>query len=449
MDISSHVKEVMNSWKAEIKSLRELGLINEYPTKKGFSVGLVFIDIPVYNILISLNVATTKKEIEKLVCGFCEETGANLFDKWIYDYSKIDQEKIGKNYVESRKAYFKENYNDTDRVDITLKSKESLYLFNLFIFFISNIKGNFRSYTDWVVSNSTGSNQANINKYISLTKKDLREGNISVCMKRTLSFLAYFKYKAYGTFERCYGLKLEEKYLIRPRLNLVKSNSFDRATYEKLNKIFSKIILAIDNDKYTEFFYKLDPGIFSSTFLTDIVSEKIKNRKLTEVKFYLDELASKDSFNPSIQTFNNEYNRLINIDNMKEKENIDLEELNNLSGIEFEDLLINKFKSMGFEVLPTPVTGDYGADIIVKTKMSSVIIVQCKRYRSKVNLKAVQEVMGAMAHYSGDYGLVITNSTFLRSAKNLAESSDLELWGQDELAKFLMGDTSFSVIHEL
>ena len=69
---------------------------------------------------------------------------------------------------------------------------------------------------------------------------------------------------------------------------------------------------------------------------------------------------------------------------------------------------------------------------------------QCKRFKSKVNLKAGQEVVGAMGHYSGDMGIVITNNSFLNSAVKLAESHDIELWDGDRLVSFLTGDLSFS-----
>ena len=101
---------------------------------------------------------------------------------------------------------------------------------------------------------------------------------------------------------------------------------------------------------------------------------------------------------------------------------------------------------MGFKAESTPKTGDFGADLIVENKEGTRIIVQCKRFKSKVNLKAVQEVVGAMGHYAGDFGVVITNNSFLNSAVKLAESHDIELWDGDKLVSFLAGDLSFSEI---
>ena len=124
-------------------------------------------------------------------------------------------------------------------------------------------------------------------------------------------------------------------------------------------------------------------------------------------------------------------------------------DLDLLTGIEFEELLCNKFNNMGFFAEITTKTGDFGADIIIHTKNQSKIIVQCKRFKNKVNLKAVQEELGAVGHYNADAGIVITNNTFLNSAKKLAESNDIELWDETKLKLFLNDDISFSELQHL
>jgi HJR/Mrr/RecB family endonuclease len=48
-----------------------------------------------------------------------------------------------------------------------------------------------------------------------------------------------------------------------------------------------------------------------------------------------------------------------------------------------------------------------------------------------------------------DYGIVITNNSFLKSAIKLAESSEIELWGGNELIDFISGDLDFSEIRSL
>jgi Holliday junction resolvase len=127
-------------------------------------------------------------------------------------------------------------------------------------------------------------------------------------------------------------------------------------------------------------------------------------------------------------------------------EGISLEYINNLQGIDFERLLMVKLRGFGFEVMDTPKSGDFGADIVLQDRDETRYIIQCKRFNSKVNLKAVQEIVGAMRHYGADYAIVATNNQFLKSAVELAKSNDVELWSGDEILQILSGDISFSVL---
>jgi hypothetical protein len=99
----------------------------------------------------------------------------------------------------------------------------------------------------------------------------------------------------------------------------------------------------------------------------------------------------------------------------------------NMSGLEFEVLSANFLKMLGFEnVRGTKKTGDQGADLIANQN-GKTIIFQAKCYSKPVGNKAVQEVIGALMYYKGDYGCVITNSTFTASAKELAQKSGIKL----------------------
>ena len=115
-----------------------------------------------------------------------------------------------------------------------------------------------------------------------------------------------------------------------------------------------------------------------------------------------------------------------------------------LDGCEFEILLEKAFSKRISDVSRTGGSGDYGADLILEGPDKTRVVVQAKRWKQKVNLKAVQEVIGAMSYYGADLGIVITTSGFFSSAKNLAQSSDIELWGEEEVTRLLAGDVSFS-----
>jgi HJR/Mrr/RecB family endonuclease len=97
-----------------------------------------------------------------------------------------------------------------------------------------------------------------------------------------------------------------------------------------------------------------------------------------------------------------------------------------MSGIDFENHIAQLLREEGIHVSGTPKTGDQGADLIAKIN-GKTIIIQAKRYESSVGNKAVQEVVGAINFYNGDEGWVITNSSFTKSARELAHKSGVKL----------------------
>ena len=82
----------------------------------------------------------------------------------------------------------------------------------------------------------------------------------------------------------------------------------------------------------------------------------------------------------------------------------------------------------------TDYSHDYGADLIVK-KRGEKIVVQAKRYEKNVGIAAVQEAVGSVAYYDADRAMVVTNSNFTKSARNLAKQNEVELWGREEIQK--------------
>ncbi|MFM8331791.1 MAG: restriction endonuclease [Candidatus Methylumidiphilus sp.] len=194
--------------------------------------------------------------------------------------------------------------------------------------------------------------------------------------------------------------------------------------------------------------YSIDQYIFNDpNLLGQLADGAIKLGAIEESPKLLAKLMEQEPFHPAIPYLKAEVKRLEQRQRLKSNFSIDFSKIDELSGLEFENLLMDKFLSMGFKVESTPKTGDFGADLIIENNEGTRIIVQCKRFKSKVNLKAVQEVVGAMGHYSGDMGVVITNNSFLNSAVKLAESHDIELWDGDKLVSFLAGDLSFSEIN--
>jgi restriction system protein len=112
-------------------------------------------------------------------------------------------------------------------------------------------------------------------------------------------------------------------------------------------------------------------------------------------------------------------------------------EVDEMTGKEFEIFLDVHFKKNGYTVSLTQDSQDYGADLILY-KDGSKTVVQAKRSKNPVGIKAFQEVAGAVRHYNGNKGRVITNNRFTENAYNLAKSNDVELWDRKKLIEFIL-----------
>jgi HJR/Mrr/RecB family endonuclease len=112
-------------------------------------------------------------------------------------------------------------------------------------------------------------------------------------------------------------------------------------------------------------------------------------------------------------------------------------EVDSMTGKEFEKFLDLHFSKFGYTVSLTQDSQDYGADLILY-KDGSKTVVQAKRSKNPVGIKAVQEVAGAVRHYKGNKGRVITNNRFTENAYNLAKSNEVELWDRNKLIEFIL-----------
>ncbi|SHK91946.1 restriction endonuclease [Desulforamulus aeronauticus] len=145
-------------------------------------------------------------------------------------------------------------------------------------------------------------------------------------------------------------------------------------------------------------------------------------------------------FNPISNHFEEKKElKLENEINFKPSDDIEekLREVDQLKGDKFEIFLKRMFKDLGYYVEMTARVGDYGADLIL-LKDGYKISVQAKRYSKNVGLRAVQEVYASLERYVCDKGIVVTNSYFTQSAKNLANDTKVELWDREKLKEVLL-----------
>ena len=99
-----------------------------------------------------------------------------------------------------------------------------------------------------------------------------------------------------------------------------------------------------------------------------------------------------------------------------------------MDGYQYEQKCAELLKAKGFsKVQVTPGSGDQGVDVIAY-RSKKKYGVQCKYYEGTVGNKAIQEVYAGSAYYNCNAALVISNSTFTKSAKELADRLNVELW---------------------
>jgi HJR/Mrr/RecB family endonuclease len=114
-----------------------------------------------------------------------------------------------------------------------------------------------------------------------------------------------------------------------------------------------------------------------------------------------------------------------------------LQELDEISGLDFEELTCDILAANGFELAQnTPSTGDFGVDVLAFRDGISFAI-QCKRYHSDVGIEAVQQVYAGRAYYECHVALVFTNQYFTPSARELADKIGVVLWDRDMLKSLL------------
>lgn len=112
-----------------------------------------------------------------------------------------------------------------------------------------------------------------------------------------------------------------------------------------------------------------------------------------------------------------------------------ISKVDRMDGHEFEEYLKVHFCKLGYKCRNVGKNGhDYGVDLIIYKK-GICTAVQAKRYKGNVGIKAIQEVMSGMKYYDCDAALVVTNSYFTRSAEQLAEKCNIELWNREECKK--------------
>jgi hypothetical protein len=98
-----------------------------------------------------------------------------------------------------------------------------------------------------------------------------------------------------------------------------------------------------------------------------------------------------------------------------------------LSPREFENLVVEVYRSLNHQARRTGATGDHGVDVVVQTRGGEKHIIQCKRWRRDVGEPIVRDFYGVMQHEKADKGIIITASDFTPQAREWARGKPLSL----------------------
>ena len=89
---------------------------------------------------------------------------------------------------------------------------------------------------------------------------------------------------------------------------------------------------------------------------------------------------------------------------------------------------------LGWHAETTKATGDQGADIVAN-RNGKRIVIQCKKYTGPVGNDAVQQVQAARGYYRAHDAFVVTNSSFTKSAQQLAAVLGVQLLHNTEMPR--------------
>ena len=98
-----------------------------------------------------------------------------------------------------------------------------------------------------------------------------------------------------------------------------------------------------------------------------------------------------------------------------------------MDGHDYEYLVAKYLRGHGYTgVKVTKGSGDFGVDVTAH-RAGHKYAVQCKYYSSPVSLGAIQEAVAGKALYNCDRAMVVTNSTFTKAARELANANNVLL----------------------
>lgn len=213
-----------------------------------------------------------------------------------------------------------------------------------------------------------------------------------------------------------------------------KQKSIDFYSTDELTLDFDVTVLNVEEilneiiDKKSYEKYDVDKLLLS------IIYEKISS--FDNLDLFVKTLNEIDKYSKRIKNIQLK-NDLMN--NVYQKNRTTIVDIDLMSGTEFEEFLCNYFNKHGYECKTTKASGDQGVDLIA-SKHGTTLAIQAKCYEGIVGNHAIMEVVAGTKFYNAEQSMVITNSTFTKSAIELAKANGVILWDRQVLIEKLAND---------
>jgi restriction system protein len=91
----------------------------------------------------------------------------------------------------------------------------------------------------------------------------------------------------------------------------------------------------------------------------------------------------------------------------------------------FEEVVASVYKSLGYRTRVTARSGDDGIDVVLDGPDNSVIGVQVKRYKDKINVDQIRAFVGALCIEGLTQGIFVTTSSFQSGADRTVRRASL------------------------
>ena len=104
-----------------------------------------------------------------------------------------------------------------------------------------------------------------------------------------------------------------------------------------------------------------------------------------------------------------------------------------LSGTELEVEIATLCRALGYRAETTPLSGDGGADIILRKKNGERVVVQCKSHKKPVGPAVARELFGTMIHFRAASAVLVSPVGFTRGTEEFVRGKQIHLISAPQL----------------